>query len=181
MSERSELCAVPSFREERREPAGAARRIASGRVFFWLLFFAQAKKSDSLLRSRSESFCFQALAVASASKRRTNATAKAFAPLSGERATFLCSCKEKVAKRSAFPTAEWLVKHALPPRPTRYARRVHSAAAEGNPASQKPEQNHEQRPPPQPSPALCAREGDSNSRRLLFPFSHREKVAQSAG
>ena len=44
--------------------------------------------------------------------------AKAFAPASRERATFLCSCKEKVAKR----------KHALPPRPMRCAHWVHSAS-----------------------------------------------------
>ena len=54
--ERSELCAVPPAREERRGPLRRSR-ISSrpGCAFFWLLFFAQAKKSDSLLRSRSES------------------------------------------------------------------------------------------------------------------------------
>ena len=35
----------------------------------------------------------------------------------GERVTFLCLCKEKLTKR----------KHTLPPRPRRYATRVHSA------------------------------------------------------
>ena len=127
--ERSELCAAPPAREERRGPMRRSR-IGSrpGCAFFWLLFFAQAKKSDSLLRSRSESLCFQALASASFSKEKKFQMQEQELSLSfGERVTSLCLCKEKVPKRRAFPTAEWLVKHTLPPRPTRCARRVHSA------------------------------------------------------
>lgn len=45
--------------------------------------------------------------------------ARAFAPASRERVAFLCPCKEKVTQR----------KHALRPRPTRCAHRVHSAGA----------------------------------------------------
>ena len=90
-----------------------------GCAFFWLLFFAQAKKSDSRLRSRSESLCFQALASAAFSKEKKFQLQEQELSLSfGERVTSLCLCKEKVTKR----------KHTLPPRPTRYARRVHSAA-----------------------------------------------------
>src|SRR5690606_36781681 len=44
MSERSELCAVPSTCEERREPAGKARRIASGRCFLWATFLCTSKE-----------------------------------------------------------------------------------------------------------------------------------------
>src|SRR5690606_9407724 len=39
---------LPPPREERREPAGAARRLASGRVSFGQLFFARIKKTSSL-------------------------------------------------------------------------------------------------------------------------------------
>ena len=71
VSERSELCAVPSFREERREPMRCNRIGLRPAVLdqpfgcwkdssFGYFFFAQAKKSDSLMRSRSESFCSSA-------------------------------------------------------------------------------------------------------------------------
>ena len=42
--ERSELCAAPSFREERREPAGVARRIASRLCFLLVTFLCTSKE-----------------------------------------------------------------------------------------------------------------------------------------
>ena len=117
----SEASCAPSPRsariagDRRAQPDGSR----PGCAFFWLLFFAQAKKSDSRLRSRSESLCFQALASAAFSKEKKFQLQEQELSLSfGERVTSLCLCKEKVTKR----------KHTLPPRPTRYARRVHSAA-----------------------------------------------------
>ncbi|WP_225210015.1 hypothetical protein, partial [Xanthomonas bonasiae] len=62
---------------------------AAGCAFFWLLFFAQAKKSDPRQRKLLlllQSFKLQNL------NARTKAKAKAFAL---RRVTFLCSRKEK--------------------------------------------------------------------------------------
>ena len=116
VSERSELCAVPPAREERRGPMRRSR-IGSrpGCAFFWLLFFAQAKRrffnsrmagqSDSLLRSRSESSAFRLLFLAATfppSGKQGSSKSKGFRSPIGERVTSLCSCKEKVTKRSAF-------------------------------------------------------------------------------
>ncbi len=134
--ERSELCAVPSFREERREPAGAARRIASRPCFLLVTFslHEQRKVTRSPSGERKLLILPWLLLVLLSllenlkAEAKLKARAKAFAPASHERATLtshstvekapLCLCKEKVAKR----------KHALPSRPTRCARRVHSAA-----------------------------------------------------
>ena len=44
VSERSELCAAPLAREERREPAGAARRIASRPVFLLVTSLCTSKE-----------------------------------------------------------------------------------------------------------------------------------------
>ena len=84
----------------------AAQGAPPGCAFFWLLFFAQAKKSDSRLRSRSESLCFQALASASFSKEKKFQLQEQELSLSfGERVTSLCLCKEKVTKEKAHPTS----------------------------------------------------------------------------
>ena len=132
--ERSELCAVPSFHEERRAPLRCSRIGPRPAVLdqpfgcwksasFGYLFFARAKKSNSLPEGERKLLLLPSLVRLFPSEKpkaaaKSKARAKAFAPASHERATFLYSCKEKVAKR----------KHALPPRPTRYARGVHSAA-----------------------------------------------------
>ena len=42
--ERSELCAAPLFREERREPAGVARRIAARLCFLLVTFLCTSKE-----------------------------------------------------------------------------------------------------------------------------------------
>ena len=44
VSERSELCAVPLAREERRGPAGAARRLAARPAFLWATFLCTSKE-----------------------------------------------------------------------------------------------------------------------------------------
>ncbi len=66
MSERSELCAVPSAREERREPAGAARRIASRPVlslgYFSLHEQREVTRScEAGVKALLSSTCFHAL------------------------------------------------------------------------------------------------------------------------
>ena len=120
--ERSELCAVPPSREERRGPMRRSRIGSRPAVLsFGYLFFARAKKSNSLPEGERKPLLLPLLLPLSTepnAEAKSKAGARAFAPASHERATFLCSCKEKVAKR----------KHALPPRPRRYAPRVHSAA-----------------------------------------------------
>ena len=62
--ERSELCAVPSFREERREPAGVARRIASRPCF--LLGTFSLHEQRKVTRSRAAGVEALDLALASA-------------------------------------------------------------------------------------------------------------------
>ena len=121
VSGRSELCAVPLAREARRGPAGAARRIASRPVLSLGYFSLHEQREVTRAPKGSESPCFCRCLGRCAGKKqqpRQKLESTAFAPALQERATFLCSCKEKLAKR----------KHALPPRPTRCARRVHSAA-----------------------------------------------------
>ena len=124
MFERSELCAVPSFREERREPASAARRIASRPCFLLVTFSLHEQRKVTRSPSGERKLLtlpWLLLALLSLLEKinaDAKATSKASTPAARERVTFLCSCKEKVTKR----------KHALPPRPTRCARRVHSAA-----------------------------------------------------
>ena len=97
------------------------------------------------MRSRSESFCSGFSGCLGfgfsnknncTSRNRQKQEQELSLPL-GERATLtshsaakkrlFARAKIKAAKRSAFPTAEWLVKHALPPRPRHYVPRVHSA------------------------------------------------------
>jgi len=100
-----------------------ARR--QGRAFSWLLLFARAKRSNSLLRSRGESSAFKLSLLALPLARSTDflATALVRTPGSsllaiqgkpeqgqkqnqglslpfGARATFLCSCKETWPKES---------------------------------------------------------------------------------
>ena len=99
VSERSELCAVPLSREEHRGPMRRSR-IGSrpGCAFFWLLFFAQAKKSDSLLRSRSESSAFKlllGLPIMKQAAKINGSRAKAFAPLSGSELLFFARAKKR--------------------------------------------------------------------------------------
>jgi len=122
VSERSELCAVPLAREERREPAGAARRIASRPLFFfatfffheqrkvartpkggrkplililsllWLPLIAKSERPGHLRQSDNQKLVNQAIQRQS-EKRKLES--RAFAPASQERVTSLCSCKEK--------------------------------------------------------------------------------------
>jgi len=131
VSERSELCAVPPAREERRGPMRRSRIgsrpavLSLGHVSLheqrgafstaeWLV--KVARSCGAGVKALLSCPCFYSRRCFSSSWKKIND--KSFRSPLGERATFLCSCKEKVAKR----------KHALPPRPTRYARRVHSAA-----------------------------------------------------
>ncbi len=145
VSERSELCAAPSFREERREPMRRSRIGSRPAVLdqpfgcwkspsFGYLFFARAKRRffNSRMADQSNSLpegerklltlpwillVLLSLLKHTKAEAKLKARTKAFAPASHDRATFLCSCKEKVAKK----------KHALHPRPRHYMPRVHAA------------------------------------------------------
>ncbi len=103
VSERSELCAVPSAREERRGPM-RLHRIGSrpARVSFGYLFFARAKKSSSHPEGeRKPLLLLTPLPLPSRKQQpRQPLESRAFTPASQERATFLCSCKETWPKES---------------------------------------------------------------------------------
>ncbi len=103
VSERSELCAVPSAREARREPM-RLHRIGSrpARVSFGYLFFARAKKSSSHPEGeRKPLLLLTPLPLPSRKQQpRQPLESRAFTPASQERATFLCSCKETWPKES---------------------------------------------------------------------------------
>jgi hypothetical protein len=47
LSERSEFARDPTFSEHRKVPVAKRRDSDCGSPFFWLLFFGEAKKSDS--------------------------------------------------------------------------------------------------------------------------------------
>jgi len=103
VSERNELCAVPSAGEARREPM-RLHRIGSrpARVSFGYLFFARAKKSSSHPEGeRKPLLLLTPLPLPSRKQQpRQQLESRAFAPASQERATFLCSCKETWPKES---------------------------------------------------------------------------------
>ncbi|WP_152984430.1 hypothetical protein [Stenotrophomonas terrae] len=98
-------------------------------------FFAQAKKGVLARRRRAKGLhfallCFGfALALATATAT-TEANAKAFSPLRGA-SHFSLLVQRKDNQKRRFSTAEWLVKHTLPPRPRRYATRRGSTPPSG--------------------------------------------------
>ncbi len=123
MSERSELCAVPSAREERRGPAGAARRIAS-RPVLSLGYFSLHEQREvtrsceagvkALLQAPAFMLCLWISRLSAGhgslgrrSGRPWGAQAMAeaesgtFAPLRGA-SHLLCSCKETWPKEALF-------------------------------------------------------------------------------
>ncbi|GEM_PF-1103824 len=135
MSERSELCAVPSAREERREPAGAARRIAS-RPVLSLGYFSLHEQREvtrsceagvkALLQAPAFMLCLwiSRLSAGHGSLGRRSgrpwgaqamaeAESGAFAPLRG--ASHLpCSCKETWPEGGAFQQPNgWSIRPCL--------------------------------------------------------------------
>ncbi len=137
MSERSELCAVPSAREERRGPAGAARRIASRPVlslgYFSLHEQREVTRScEAGVKALLSSTCFHALPLdfpaigrarfswltlwpALGSPSNGGSGIRGFRSPSGREPPSLL-VQRNGARRRRFSTAESLVNTPLPQR-----------------------------------------------------------------
>ena len=109
--------------------ASRGRRV--GRVcFLWATFLCTSKERCARAPKAGESSALAlalALALAVAVAATAEAEARAFSPLRGA-SYFSLLVQRKDNQKRCFSTAEWLVKHTLPPRPRRYATRVHSAS-----------------------------------------------------
>jgi len=118
--ERSELCAVPPFREERRGPMRRSRIGSRPAVLsFGYFFFARAKKSNSLPEGERKPLTLPwPLRALLPLLGKEQSCSKGFHSCYAGASHVSLLVQRNVAQR----------KHALPTRPTRCARGVHSAA-----------------------------------------------------